>query len=482
MSHEMEGKPGETAAPPLPPLPDLAADPIAAPPHPSPPRGVLLMAWVRWGMLLAVGALAVHTVRKYGLGTPAHTVAAAPRYYCPMHPEQRSADPGECPICHMDLERIPADRSQPTGPMSTLMARDASVAELEALPRRDAGGPLVPVVLTLERQQSIGVATEAVVERTLTHELREPAAVEAAENTVSQVHVRAAGFVELVEVRATGGRVYAGQVLAWMYSPTIYQAASDLLAASRWGAVDRDGGSQGSAAGQALSMQQAARQSLNLLGVRETDIDAMIRSGTVPRRVPIRAPAAGVVTQRTAVLGMYAQPESVLYEITDLSRVWVVASVHENERARIRRGDTAHFVFNGDATPVEARVQLVGPELDVASRTVRVRMEVANPAMRLMPGQFGEVLFAPSTVHALAVPRDAVVDTGERQYVFVDRGEGRFEPRPVRLGAMADDWIEVLDGLRVGERVVTRGAFLIDSESRLRAAMGTGMVHDGGAP
>jgi Cu(I)/Ag(I) efflux system membrane fusion protein len=461
-----------------------------------PPRGVGVMAVVRWLILLAVAAVAGWTVWSFwGPGAQRAATQAEARYYCPMHPQITSPEPGECPICHMNIEPIPRERTQPTGPMGAAMVADGgtlpATGSREGAMAMPAGGDgaagdaalegVVPVTLTLERQQRVGVATAPVTRRVVGQELRAPAVVEAPEDAMAQVHVRAPGFLERVAVSASGVQVARGQTLAWIYSPEIYRVQQELLTAHRWArehpAADaHDPAAPGerlhTAGAQSSAMEMAARTNLSLLGLSEGDIDEIVRRDAPLRAVPIRAPRSGFVVRRAAVLGLYATPELALYEIADLSRVWVVASVYERDLPRVRAGAAARFVpASRPGEPITARVTLVEPEVAAATRTARVRLEVANAGLRLRPGEYGDVLFAPSAAPVLVVLRDAVIDDGRQQYVFVDRGEGRFEPRRVRTGALVEDQLPVLEGLREGERVVTRGNFMIDAESRLQSAL-----------
>ena len=316
--------------------------------------------------------------------------------------------------------------------------------------------------------------------RTLGQQLRVPGVVEAPENAAAQVHVRTPGFLERVEVRQSGVRVARGQTLAWIYAPEIYQAQQELLTARRWAGAPAEAGLMESGPNDVL---QAARRRLQFLGLADGDIDEVLRRGAAMRAVPIRAPIGGYVTRYAAVLGQYATPEMALYELSDLSRVWIVASLYERDLARISRGSAAQFVAAGEsAAPVEARVDLIEPSVRSETRTARVRLSVPNPAMRLRPGQYGDVSFALPGASSLVVPRDAVADTGVAQYAFVDAGGGRFEPRRVRTGVLLGDDLEVIDGLREGERVVARGSFMVDSESRLQAALaGSPSASDAGA-
>ncbi len=474
-----------------------------APPEPRPSRGRLhAMAIVRWVILAAVTALAAHTLwTLWGPSTHQHQDPSQAEYCCPMHPQIRSHEPGECPICHMRLEPVPMERRRAGGAgapgtnvdAATVAGHGSTTAgAVGAMPSSDAGAAMpgmpgvlvtgaapdaaanaspqavVPVTVSLERQRLIGVTTAPATRGTLGQTLRVPGVVEAPENATAQVHVRAPGFLERVAVRETGVLVARGQVLAWFYSPQIYQIEQELLTAHRW-ATTRD-----AAAGQPSDMEIAARRNLELLGLLPGDIDAILRSGAPLRAVPVRAPASGYVTRFAGVPGMYATPETALYELADLTRVWIVASIYERDLGRVRPGMVAQFVTPGaQGPPLSARVALVEPEVSAATRTARVRLQVPNPGLRLRPGQYGDVAFDLPAASALTVPRDAVIDTGTQQYVFVDAGGGRFEPRRVRAGALVGDQTEVVDGLREGERVVVHGNFMLDSESRLQASLAT---------
>lgn len=422
-----------------------------------------VMAAVRWAILVAVTAVAAFSVWRYwGPGSASLPAHREDRYYCPMHPQIRSPDPGQCPICHMTLEPIPEERRQAPAPAIPMSSSDAGVA-LSPPPG------VVPVTLSLDRQQLIGMTTAPVVRRALRAQLRVPGVVEAPENAAAQVHVRAPGFLERVEVRQGGVRVARGQTLAWIYAPEIYQAEQEMLTARRWAGAAPDAGMTEPGHDDVFA---GARRRLQFLGVADADIDEVLRRGVALRAVPIRAPIGGYVTRYAAVLGQYATPEMTLYELSDLSRIWIVASLYERDLARVRRGMTAQFAAAGEGgAPIEARVDLIEPSVGADTRTARVRLSVANPSMRLRPGQYGDVTFSLPGAASLVVPRDAVADTGAAQYVFVDSGGGRFEPRRVRTGVLSGEDLEVTDGLREGERVVARGSFMVDSESRLQAAL-----------
>ncbi|MBI5512194.1 MAG: efflux RND transporter periplasmic adaptor subunit [Deltaproteobacteria bacterium] len=421
-------------------------------------RAEAVMAVVRWALLAAVFALAAGTTWRYWGPGDTHATHGPARFYCPMHPAVTSPDPGECPICHMRLEPIPQERTQ------RVLSGDAGVAPTAPM-------PTAPVMLALDRRQAIGVVTEAVTSRVVRDTLEVPAALETPEGARSEVHVRTPGFVERVLVRETGVRVSRGQTLALVYSPSLLQLQQELLLASRWGDAGLGGASL------------AARRALELNGMTAQDIDGVLRSGVPMRTVPLRASAGGTVLRRAILPGMYATPEVALYELAELSRLWVVARVPAAELWRVRRGLRAVFRADDGSATAEGTVERVEPSLDDATRSARVRVPVQNLRGALRPGQYGQVTLEGSEATAqLLIPRDALVDTGDARYVFVEREEGLFEPRAVRPGSLLEGRWWTVSGVREGERVVSRGAFLLDSESRLQAALSAAPTRDGGAP
>lgn len=429
-------------------------------------RALRIMAIVRWILLALITALAAYTVWTYWGPVSSKQADIRPdRYYCPMHPQVRSPDPGQCPICHMTLERIPAERQG------------------EATPQTMGSGPkppdVVPVTLTGEQQKSIDLTTSLVVKESLGSRLRVPGVINAPETGISQVRIRAPGFVERVSVRQTGVRVSRGQTLAWIYSPEIYRAQEEFLVASQWRAAS----DAGTPMPGVPDMVPAARRSLELLGLSGADIDSIARTGKPKRAVPVRAPSSGYVTRFSAVLGSRADPEMVLYEIADLSSVWVIGSVHERDMPQLRTGMEARFSLSGrEQDEVKARIDLIEPILDETTRTAKVRLVLKNPEDKLKPGQFGEISFELPVTEGLFVPRDAVIRTGEHAYVYLIAGEERFEPRSVSTGMTREGRIQILEGLREGDRVVTRGSFMLDSESRLQASLAASPSPSAGSP
>ena len=480
--HDPPGTPAPVPVPhngPTAPPQDLHA-PHAEPMHEgeeAPPRGVAIMAVIRWLLLAGVAAVAAAAWWSYAYADP--TLAHAPRYQCPMHPQITAPDPGECPICHMALEPIDparahnhADHDAPAAEPPTVYRCPMHPAQqglspgtcpicnmaLEPVAAARPPAGTAPLQLSLDRLQAIGVRTAPVAALTRTPTLRAPASLQLSEKGAAQVHVRAAGFLEKIHVAETGVRVHKGQRLADLYSPEIYQAQTELLAARGW---------SGGAGGNALA---AARQRLELLGMNRAAIDRVLATNKPARTVEVEAPIAGVVVARTAVLGAYATPELALYEIRDRDTLYAVAEVPAGRGESISPGARARLrIPTRPDFQRDLVVDLVYPELDREARSFRVRLTVDAPGLRA--GELATVDFELPARDVLDVARDALVATGCATYVFVDRGGGHLEPRRVELGDDFDEQVEVRAGLVADERVVAGATFLVDAESRLRAAL-----------
>jgi Cu(I)/Ag(I) efflux system membrane fusion protein len=280
-------------------------------------------------------------------------------------------------------------------------------------------------------------------------------------------------------VNRTGDRVAAGQPLLAIYSPELYQSEQEYLielAAMESEPMGHEAGGAG-----------AARERLGLLGVPADEITRLERERTAAKRLVLTAPVTGTVLERGVVEGQYVGADTPLFSLADLSRVWVLADLYEMDLERVHAGDRASF--SADALPgraFEGRVDFVYPTVSSETRTVKLRIALDNPGGELRPGMYGRVLVTGAGAPTLAVPGEAVVNTGERSYVFLARAGGTFEPRVVSVGLEDGDFVQVLAGLAAGDTVVASASFLIDSESRLKAAiegMGrqpeSGHVHGG---
>jgi RND family efflux transporter MFP subunit len=279
-----------------------------------------------------------------------------------------------------------------------------------------------------------------------------------------------AGWLEALYVNTTGQSVRAGQPLAAIFSQELYSSQNEYLSALR-----RAG------SGPASVVLDAARTRLEVLGMNDAEIAGIEKTGEARRLVTITAPRSGIVLNRGVSAGTAVDPSTEIVTLADLSQVWVIAEVAEADAAQVSTGATAtlNFPMSG-RDPFAAMVEFVYPTLTERTRTVRVRLPVPNRDGKLRPGMYGNAEFSPAARTALTVSRDAVIDTGESQHVFVHTSENMIEPRKVKIGARLADRVEILQGLTPGDHVVTSGVFLIDSESRLRASGGTGHSGHGG--
>jgi Cu(I)/Ag(I) efflux system membrane fusion protein len=336
----------------------------------------------------------------------------------------------------------------------------------------DEGGEAGTVKIAPERIQSLGVRTEAASLRVMTHTVRAVGTVAADERRVGVVSPKFEGWIEQLHVSTTGQKVRRGEALLEVYSPDLVLAQQEYLIARS--------ASAGMAHADAMTRDNAqAIAAAALSRLKNWDISAdqlakLQRSGVATRTLALRAPIGGIVLEKTALQGLHFAAGDMLYRIVDLSSVWLMTDVFEQDLAQIRPGQSARITVQAYPGRVfEGQVAFVYPTLNAQTRTAKVRIEVPNPDLLLKTDMYATVeIAAPiDTSTVLAVPDSAVLDTGTRQTVLIDRGGGRFEPRVVKLGARADGYATILDGLREGEKVVVGANFLIDAESNLRAAL-----------
>jgi membrane fusion protein, copper/silver efflux system len=330
----------------------------------------------------------------------------------------------------------------------------------------------VPVEVTTSTRQALDIRLEVVTRQSMTEAVRAVASVVPDESRISQVHTRVSGWIEQLDVNTTGEMVRAGQPIARIFSQELLSSQTEYLAARR----------STSASGIASVVVASGRTRLTVFGMTPADIDAIEQTGEPKRLVTVLAPRSGVVVNRGVTVGTSVDPSTTLLTIADLSRVWILAEVPEANILAVRLGARARLDFPASGrAPFSARVDFVYPTLSERTRTLRTRFSVANPGSGLRPGLYGTAAFELAGQDVITVPRDAVVDTGLQQHVFVATGD-RFEPRAVTLGVQLADRVEVRAGLKEGERIVAAGVFLLDSESRLRATGGAGGHGSHGAP
>ena len=326
--------------------------------------------------------------------------------------------------------------------------------------------------ISAEKIQKMGVKAEPAKLQVLDKTVRASGRVEIDESRTYTVTAKFEGYIERLHVNITGQPVGRGQPLFEVYSPELVSAQREYaIAAQGVGKLNEAGGEAQSA------MKQLAESSLQRLknwDISEEQIKTLAQSGNAKRTLTFRAPVAGIVTEKKAVQGMRFMPGETLYQIADTSSVWVQADVFEQDIATVFVGQKAKIKINAYPGEVfEGRIAYVYPTLKAETRTVPVRIELANPKGRLKPAMYAEVeIPVAGAASVVTVPNSAVIDSGKRQVVIVQLGEGRFEPRPVKLGARGGEFVQVLDGVKEGEMVVSSANFLIDAESNLKAALG----------
>jgi RND family efflux transporter MFP subunit len=409
----------------------------------------------------------------------------------PMHPAYRSDRPGIAPDCGMALEPVYAEGAasapstgagrrvlfyrDPQQPSYTAHAPGLNPEtghELQPVYADDpAAMPSGTVRIAPERQQLIGVKFEDARLEGGGRDVRTVGQVGIDETRVGHVHTRVEGWADTVLVDFTGDVVRKGQPMLTVYSPEMLASQQELLLAERARDQMRDN-ALGDAARHGEALFAAARRRLQLWDLSEAQIQQVLDTGTPIRSITIEAPMNGYVTERNVFPNQKVTPETNLYTIVDLSRVWVLADVFEPDMALVRLGGTATVTLPfAPQAPLTARVNYIQPQVDAATRALKVRLDVANPGMRLKPNMYVDVTFSAPAKERLTVPAGAVVDTGARQTVFVDRGNGYLEPRTVTTGDRTGDRVAITSGLDAGERVVASGTFLVDSESQLKAAL-----------
>ncbi|MEC4669138.1 MAG: efflux RND transporter periplasmic adaptor subunit [Nitrospirota bacterium] len=326
------------------------------------------------------------------------------------------------------------------------------------------------VMVTPVRQQLIGVKTAVVGKQQLETAIRAVGKVDYDEQRIAHVNLRISGWVEDLFVDYTGQLVRKRQPLFTLYSPDLVAAQDEYLLALRAEEQVQDSPLP-EVREQAAQMVQAARDRLRLWTITDQQITELARRGTAQTYLTIFSPIAGHVIDKQVFKGMFVEPQTKVYAIADLSAVWVHAEIYEYEVPFVRVGQSATLTL--DAYPGESfhgRVTYIYPYMNKEARTLKVRLEFQNPGLRLKPDMYGTVVIRVDRGHKLAVPDLAVLDSGIRKIVFVAKGKGLFEPRQVTLGPKVGPYYEVIEGLVEGERIVTSGTFLLDSESKLMAS------------
>jgi len=438
---------------------------------------VVLVAIVGMGLYFWKGPGKATRFGQFLGSEPGHGRTEGETYYCPMHTTYKSDKPGNCPICSMKLVRLekapsngqgkPAGNS-PSMPGMPGMPMPSSVGS-QAAPESSSGHT---IFVAPQRQQLIGVQSVPAALRSLVKEIRTVGKVAYDETKLTHIHTKVTGYIEQVFVDYVGKIVKIGDPLFTIYSPDLVSTQEEYLLALRSRNTLKSSSFQWVSTG-SESLLEAARQRLRLWDITDDEIETLEKEGKVKRALTIYSAVSGIVTERAAYHhGRFVNPEMDLYTLVDLSTVWVIGEVYEYELPFVKVGQTAEieFPYVPEKKSLRGKITFTYPYLDPKSRTAKVRFEFANPNFVLKPDMFLNVKLRINLGEQLVVPEDAVLNTGSEQYVFVDKGDGYFEPRPVKLGAEAGGYYAIESGLKAGDRVVTAANFILDSESRLKGA------------
>lgn len=364
----------------------------------------------------------------------AHDPSAIAYWTCSMHPSVQSSEPGTCPICSMDLISV-------------------TWGELET----------GVIIVDAQRRQLIGVKTDFAAVRPIGSEVRAAGRIAYDETRVADVTLRLDAWIGTLNADFTGMRVEKGEALATFYNPELWSLQREYL-----DAIARAQGDNASAKG----LVSAAEARLKVWGIEDAQLTAIRERGAAIEYLTVHAPISGTIIEKHVVEGSAVEAGAPLYRIADLSVVWIEADVFEDDIARIQPGQRARFAVQGlPDQAFEATVSYLYPYVDPVTRTGRVRFEAANPDGLLRPDLYVSAVVEIPLSERLVVPVGAVIFAGASHVVFVDLGEGRLEPRRVKIGAQTPDYVEILEGVAEGEEVVTSANFLIAAESKLKSGL-----------
>jgi Cu(I)/Ag(I) efflux system membrane fusion protein len=468
------------------------SSPTQAPQQRQQPRLLPLLLVLLLGIAGGGGSVYLFTRSHDGhVHEAAEPKKAQTRYQCPMHPSVVQDHPGDCPICGMKLlpmggEATPAGGAaarkiafyrSPMDPKQTSHGPRKDEMGMEYLPvyqeeldgsGADASG-FATVKIDPDRQQLIGLTVAEATVGQIGGALRTTGRVAVDETRVHHLNVKFSGFAEHVHADYVGRLVQRGEPLFSIYSPDVLAAEEEyLLALSTQASL---AGAKG-LVGNGDDLVAAARRKLELWDVPPDVIARLEETRRAERTITLRSPATGVVIKKDVVPGMKVEAGGMPYEIVDLSTIWVLADVYESELSKVKVGTQATFTLKAiPGKEYQGRVTFIDPYLDAKTRAAKVRLAFANPGFSIKPEMFGEVVLKLSARKGVRVPADAVINSGTRSVVFLALGDGKFQPREVRIGQTDGSLVEVAEGLAAGDKVVTRANFLVDSESRLKASL-----------
>jgi len=389
-------------------------------------------------------------------------------YQGPMHPQVIQEKPGKCPICGMDLvpkkmvykngKWVPFEEEMEEGEMKMEGMEMKGEHEMKMPPG------LTKINIPVERQYLIGVKTEIVKKKKPVKRIRTYGKVEYSEDKIYAINLKFGGWIEKLYVDYEGKFIKKGEKLFDIYSPELYQTQEELILA-----YERDD----------KVLFENVKRKLILWGIREFQIKKILENKKAQEILSFYSPYSGFVIEKKIFEGMKVNPGMNLYKIADLSEVWVIADIYEYELPFIKRGLKAEVeVPYIPGEKFKGYIDYVYPDLDIKTRTAKVRIALKNPSFKLKPGMYVNVnINISSDEEKIIIPVDAILFSGKYNYVFVKKGKGTFEPRVIELGPKVDDGYIVLKGLSEGEEIVTSGNFLIDSESKIQAALKGISIH-----
>lgn len=419
-------------------------------------------------------------------------------YHCPMHPTYTSDKPGECPICGMNL--VPVEQEEKKIPKKKIMYRSTmNPNEVSDKPGKDSMGmdmepfevevtedtSTVPgravVRVTPEKQQIIGVRFAEVKTRELKKIIRAVGRVDYVEPALAFVNTKFDGWIEKLYVDYTGKFVKKGQPLADIYSPELVSTQEEYLIAFK-SEKDIKNKDITNSLSSNFSVLESARQRLKFWDITEDQIKRLEETGDIKKTLTIYSPVNGYVIEKNVIDGQRIMSGENLYKIADISKVWIYGDIYEYEIPLVKVGDSVNITLSYlPGETFTGTVSYIYPYLEEETRTNKIRVEADNKDFKLKPGMYANLEIVVDLGKRLVVPSSAILDSGEQKYLFVDIGDGYFEPRAVKTGIATDDYYEILEGVKEGEKVVTSAAFLIDSESSLKAALeGMGAPSGGG--
>jgi Cu(I)/Ag(I) efflux system membrane fusion protein len=346
-------------------------------------------------------------------------------------------------------------------------SKDPSTLESSA----SSAEPSSVVTIAPERLQSVGVRYEAVQRRRLEKLIRTVGRVAVDERRLAKVTIKFHGWIEQLFVSATGDHVKRGQELFTIYSPDLVATQEEYLLALQ-GRKQLGESEFPEVARSSKELLEATRHRLHLWDISEEHIRELERTKQVTKTLPIHSPITGTVIKKEVLQGTHVEPGEELYTIADLSHLWILADIYEYELPFVKVGQKAAVTLSYDPSIVlNGRVGFIYPTLDAKTRTAKVRFELDNPKEMLKPDMYTNVELGVNVGMRLAIPQEAIIESGQKQVVFLHHGGGKLEPRSIKTGVKTGEWSEVLEGLKEGDHIVTSANFLIDSESRLKSAV-----------